>query len=178
MMDLLDLARRHIEAENEHDLEKTMETIGEAGAEYRVYPTGEEFSSREDIRKFYAETYWAFPDMRVEVQNLIQDTPRRQAFLQYKFEATFERPIWGLAPTGRKFSYNGAILYEFDESGKLTKELNYFDKTELLHSMGIILDSNTTLGQFFLIFPQNPFYLLKVLWTKLFGKRPPDGGTP
>src|SRR5260370_244793 len=91
-MDLLDLARHHIAAENQHDLEKTMETIGDAGAEYKVYATGEEFNSREDIRKFYAETYWAFPDMRVEIQNLIQDASRRQAFLQYRFEATFTRP--------------------------------------------------------------------------------------
>ena len=169
-MDLLELAKAHIAAENTHDLELTMSTISERGADYRIYATGEAFSSREDIRKFYHETFVAFPDMRVEINNLMQDMARRQVLLEYRFVATFQQPIWGLAPTHRQFFYNGAIVYEFDETGKLTREINYFDKTELLASMGVIRNPNTLLGKILLILPQNPFYFIKSVVLNLFGK--------
>lgn len=169
-MDLLQLAREHIEAENEHDLDRTMDTIGPAGADYEVYATEQSFHSREEIREFYRETYTAFPDMKVEVKNLVPSEASRQVFLEYRFVATFKKPIWGLAATNRRFSYNGAILYEFDQEGKLTKEINYFDKTELLASMGVIRNTNTLLGKVLLVFPQSPFYFIKSLLVGLFSR--------
>jgi len=169
--ELIQLAREHINAENHRDLDQTMDTISPNGAEYRIYPTQELFNSREDIRRFYNETFTAFPDMTVEVKNLVSSSATRQVFLEYRFVATFEKPIWGLAPTGKRFSYNGAIVYEFDENGKLTKEINYFDKTELLASMGVISNTNTLLGKVLLILPQNPFYFLKSILVNLSKKR-------
>src|SRR5215469_6028411 len=159
--DLIQLARHHINAENDRDLDRTMDTISPNGAEYRIYATEESLNSREDIRRFYDETYTAFPDMKVEIKNLVPSQATRQVFLEYRFVATFRKPIWGLAPTNRLFSYNGAIVYEFDANGKLTKEINYFDKTELLASMGVIRNTNTLPGKVLLIFPQSPFYFLK-----------------
>lgn len=169
-LDLAQLAREHIDSENAHDLDRTMDTIGPDGAEYRVYPTGESFSSRDQIREFYGQTYTAFPDMRVTVTNMVVDEAARQVFAQYTFSATFQNPIWGLAPTWRPFSYDGAIVYAFDEAGKLTKEETYFDKTQLLASMGIIRDPNTLLGKILLVFPQSPFYFIKSALMSLFHK--------
>lgn len=169
--DLVELAKQHIAAENDHDLDRTMDTISPNGAEYKVYATEQSFSSREEIREFYRETYIAFPDMKVEVKNLIPNAASRQVFLEYRFVATFMKPIWGLAATKRRFSYNGAIVYAFDERGKLTKEINYFDKTELLASMGVIRNTNTLLGKILLVFPQSPFYFIKSALVNLFSKQ-------
>jgi steroid delta-isomerase-like uncharacterized protein len=170
-MGLLELARAHIEAENQHDLNLTMSTISDSGADYVVHSTGDAFSSRDEIRNFYEETFTAFPDMRVEIQNLIQDVERRQVLLQYGFTGTFKKPYQGLAPTNRQCYYDGAILYEFDQAGKLTKEIDYFDKTAFLTSMGIIKDTNSTLGKALLIFPQSPIYFLRCVWLRLFGRK-------
>jgi steroid delta-isomerase-like uncharacterized protein len=169
-LDLAQLAREHIDSENAHDLDRTMNTIGPDGAEYKIYPTGETFSSRDQIREFYGQTYTAFPDMQVAIRNIFVDDASRQVFAEYTFKATFQNPIWGLAPTGRPFSYDGVIVYAFDGSGKLTKEVTYFDKTELLASMGIIRDPNSLLGKILLIFPQSPFYFIKSVLVNLFHK--------
>jgi steroid delta-isomerase-like uncharacterized protein len=169
--ELIELAKEHIAAENDHDLDQTMETISPNGAEYVVYATEQSFNSREAIREFYRETYTAFPDMKVEVRNLISNAASRQVFLEYTFVATFVKPIWGLAATKRRFSYHGAIVYGFDETGKLTKEINYFDKTELLASMGVIRNTNTLLGKILLVFPQSPFYFIKSALVNLFSRR-------
>jgi hypothetical protein len=58
-MDLLELAKAHIDAENRHDLELTMQTISEHGADYRVYATGEAFSSQEDMESFGIPTRYS-----------------------------------------------------------------------------------------------------------------------
>ena len=109
--------------------------------------------------------------MHVEVENIIQDKEKRQVFAQYKFTGTHKGNLSGLAPTNKKISYHGAILYEFDEKGKLTKEHTYFDKTELLASIGVIKDTSTKIGMFLLFLFQSPFYALKCGWINLFGKK-------
>jgi predicted ester cyclase len=147
-----------------------MSTISNNGAYYRIYATGESFRDREEIREFYNATFTAFPDLHIEIKNLIQDVACKQVLLEYRFVATFKNPLWGLDPTNRQFFYDGAIVYEFDETGKLTKEIGYFDKAELLASMGIIRDTNTLLGKILLILPQNPLYFVKSALLNLFGK--------
>ncbi|MGH9831160.1 MAG: hypothetical protein ACREDR_48775, partial [Blastocatellia bacterium] len=77
-LDLAQLAKEHIESENAHDLDRTMNTIGPDGAEYKIYPTEESFNSRDQIREFYRETYTAFPDMNVAIRNLRTDEAARQ----------------------------------------------------------------------------------------------------
>ena len=169
-MDYIDLARKHIEAENEHSVEKTMNTIAPNGADYVIFPKDESFDSREDINKFYSELIENIPDMHVEIQNIFQDKDSRQVCSQYVFTGTHNKYVWGLAPTGKQFKYNGSIVYNFDENGKLTKEQTYFDKMELLYSIGKICNPNSELGLFWLLFTQRPFYALKCLWYKLFKK--------
>ncbi|HET7153691.1 MAG TPA: ester cyclase [Candidatus Kapabacteria bacterium] len=170
-MDLKALAQQHIEAENVHSAEKTLETVASGGAYYKVYSTGQSFTARDKIFDFYSDIMKAVPDMFVQVEHMIEDQAQRQVFVQYKFSGTHKGNLDGLAPTNRKFSYNGAILYEFDENGKLTKEIQYFDKTELLSALGIIKDTTTQLGKFLLMFPQSPFYTLRCAWWQLTNKK-------
>ncbi|HYM20411.1 MAG TPA: ester cyclase [Candidatus Kapabacteria bacterium] len=170
-MDLISLAKAHIEAENNHSLDQTMATIGPDGAYYKVYANNETFTSRNDIRTFYDATMKGLPDMNVEIEHMIQDEESRHVFLQYKFTGTHLGDFSGLPPTGKRLTYQGAILYQFDENGKLIKEVNYFDKTEILSSIGLIRDTNTKLGQFLLMFPQSPFYTLKAAIKSLFRKK-------
>ena len=167
-MDLLAAAHRHIEAENHHNIAKIMQTIADGGADYMLFPNDQQFSSREAIKDFYAEIAYAVPDMHVQVDNIFQDQDSRQVCVQYTFTGTHKRAFWGLAPTHKPLNYHGCILYAFDAAGKLTREIGYFDKTEILTSLGIIRDTNTTLGQFLLIFFQSPIYTLKSGLRPLF----------
>ncbi len=170
-MDLLALAKAHIEAENRHDLEMTMNTVSPAGAFYDIHPTNQTTNSPEVIREIYADAYLAVPDMHIEIHNAVIDEAKRQVFIQYTFTGINRGSLQGLAPTNKPVKYNGAIKYAFDESGKLIEESVYFDKCEPLISMGLIRDPNTTLGLFLLLLPQSPFFLIKTLFYNLFKKK-------
>jgi steroid delta-isomerase-like uncharacterized protein len=175
-MDLLELARAHIEAENLHDLALTMSTIASGGAYYKMYANNESFTSRDDISRFYADSFAAIPDMNIEIRNAIVDESRRQVFMEYTLAGINAGSLSGLAPTNKPVRYDGAILYEFDESGKLTREVSYFDKTDVLSSMGVIRNPNTKLGMFLLIFPQSPIFLLRTVWRNIFKKKEGPAG--
>lgn len=169
-MDLLELAKAHIESENLHDLALTMSTIAEGGAYYNIHATGEVFTAPEAISDFYGASYAAIPDMHIEVKNAMVDETRRQVFVEYTLTGINKGSLSGLAPTGKRVFYEGAILYAFDETGKLTKEVSYFDKTDVLTSMGLIKNPNTKLGMFLLLFPQSPFFMIRTIFRTLFKK--------
>lgn len=51
-MNLIELARQHIQAENDHDVPATMATISENGADYKIWSNNESFASRQTIEDF------------------------------------------------------------------------------------------------------------------------------
>jgi predicted ester cyclase len=157
-----------------------MATVAPAGAQYRVYSTGERFDSADRIRSFYEEVLGALPDMRIDVVNMCADVDRRQVFAQYVLRATHRGRLWGLAPTRRQLRYEGAILYEFDVGGRLTREETYFDRIEALVSVGALRDPASPLGAFLLLFPQSPLLFLRSLWETLRRRRrrSASGSTP
>lgn len=167
-MDLFKLARKHIEAENDHDVVGTLDMIGKDGAFYKVYSNNLTFTSRTAISDFYSDAMKGIPDMHVEIDHMIKDEASRHVFVQYRFTGTHSGHFYDLPPTGKKISYHGGILYKFDRKGKLVKEVTYFDKTEILASIGLLRDTNTQLGKFLLIFWQSPIYTLKAAVKTLF----------
>lgn len=169
-LDLIALARAHIESENAHDIDLTMSTISEKGASYWIYSSGQRPNTREKVRDFYLDVYESIPDMKLTVGDIIADPVKRLVMGQYHLTGTHLGPLNGLAPTGRSVEYHGSFLYEFDTNGKLIREETYFDKTELLASIGVMRDTNTMLGQFLMVFPQSPILLLKSGWMMLTGK--------
>jgi steroid delta-isomerase-like uncharacterized protein len=136
-MDLLELAKAHLGAESLHDLALTMDTIAANGADYKMYANGESYTSREDISRFYADSFAAIPDLSIEIRNSMIDQASRQVFIEYTLTGTNRGALSGLAPTKKPIRYDGAAIYQFDETGKLTKEVTYFDKTDVLRSMGM-----------------------------------------
>src|SRR5919197_4835222 len=84
-MDLLALAKAHIEAENQHDLDATMDTVAPGGAFSDIHPTNQTTNSREVIRELYADASQAIPDMHIQIHNAVVDEAKRQVFIQYTF---------------------------------------------------------------------------------------------
>lgn len=82
-----------------------------------------------------------------------------------------EKTLWALAATKKNITCHRAIIYEFDQHGKLIREETYFDKTAPLASVGIIRDTRTKLGIFLLILPQSPILALRSALKTLFGKK-------
>ncbi|MEA2166625.1 MAG: hypothetical protein QOK37_4752 [Thermoanaerobaculia bacterium] len=170
-MDLLALAKAHIEAENHQDVDATMATVAPGGAFYDIHASGQTTHSRDAIRELYADAFQAIPDMHIDLKNAVVDETKRQVVIQYAVTGTNRGSLQGLAPTNKPVRYNGAILYAFDEAGKLIEENVYFDKCEILISMGLIKDPNTTLGLFLMLGLQSPIFLIKTMFYRLFHKK-------
>lgn len=153
--------RHHIEAENRRDLAGTMSTVAASGASYTAVATGERWTSLGDIREFYRGLYEAVPDFWIDIRRITVDAAARTVVAEVVVTGTLARAHWGLAPTHRRFELNTAVFYELDRDGKLIAERSYFDKNELLESMGLIMSTKTVLGRLLLILPQSPVYAIR-----------------
>ena len=157
----------HIEVENRRDLEGTMSTVAAGGADYATVATGEQWTSSEDIREFYRGLYKAVPDLQIDVRRMTVDAAARAVVAEVVVTGTLTRAHWGLAPTHRRFEINTAIFYQLDRAGKLIAERSYFDKNEMLESMGLIVSTKTELGRLLLILPQSPVHAIRSLMRAL-----------
>lgn len=177
-LDLYGLARAHVETENRIDLEPAkraelaVTTVAD-DAYYLIYPTGQELRGRDQILQYYTDSFRALPDMHIDIQHMLKDEQKRQVVCQYRITGLDKGHLQGLLPTNRRIEYYGNILYEFDEAGKVTKEVTYFEKTEVLSTMGLIHSTLTPFGLLLLILPQSPIYSLRLIVSNLFHR----GGT-
>ena len=154
--------RHHIDAENRRDLDAVMDTVAPGDvAEYLVKSTGERWHTREAIRTFYRDWFDAVPDLRVDIVTVTADSRHHRAVVEVRITGTLKKPFGGLLPNGRSFTLDSAVVYEFDPSGKLTLERSHLDKTQILETMGLIADTKTSLGRFFLLATQSPIYALR-----------------
>jgi steroid delta-isomerase-like uncharacterized protein len=175
-LDLYRLALAHVEAENNQsvDIEKradlTMATVAD-DAYYLIYPLAQELRGTENLRQYYADSFTALPDMRIEITHMIKDEEQNEVFCQYRITGTDRGHLQGLAATGKKIEYYGCIIYKFNEGGKLQSEITYFETTEVLSTMGLIKPPTTPLGLIALIFPQSPIFTLKTIFYNLFNKK-------
>ena len=175
-LDLYGLAQAHVATENRTDLDAekradlAISTVSQ-DASYLIYPTAQELRGRETIRQYYADSFRALPDMNIDIQHMMKDEEKRQVVCQYRITGRDSGHLQGLEPTNRDIEYYGNILYQFDESGKVTKEITYFEKTEVLATMGLIRNTTTPLGLLLLFMPQSPLYALRCIFANLFGKK-------
>jgi steroid delta-isomerase-like uncharacterized protein len=171
-LDLYALARTHVATENRIDLdpakraELAVATIAD-DAYYLIYPTGQELRGKDQILQYYTDSFAALPDMRIDIQHMLKDEQKRQVVCQYRITGLDNGHLQGLLPTKQRIEYYGNILYEFNEAGKVSKEITYFEKTEVLSTMGLIRPTETPLGLLLLILPQSPIYALKLILRNL-----------
>lgn len=175
-LDLYGLAMVHVETENRIDLdaakraELAMTTVAD-NAYYLIYPTGQELRGREQILQYYTDSFRALPDMHIDIQHMMKDEQKRQVVCQYRITGLDKGHLQGLLPTNRRIEYYGNILYEFNEAGKITKEITYFEKTEVLSTMGLIHPTQTPTGLLLLILFQSPIYSLRLIVSNLLHRR-------
>jgi hypothetical protein len=109
--------------------------------------------------------------MHIDIQHMMKDEQQRQVVCQYRITGLDKGHLQGLLPTNRRIEYYGNILYEFNLEGKITKEVTYFEKTEVLTTMGLISSTLTPLGLLLLILPQSPIYSIRLILSNLFSRR-------
>lgn len=128
----LEVVRQHMESENEHDFDATIETF--AHPRYELIPTGQVFDGEDEVRAYFATTRQAFPDQRNEPIAL--HAAEDGVFTEFWLLGTHRGPLLGHEPTGREFRVRMVAFFEFDGEA-ITCERIYYDLLSILTQLGL-----------------------------------------
>jgi steroid delta-isomerase-like uncharacterized protein len=127
--------REHMETENRHEFEATIETFDHP--RYELIGTGDVYDGLEEVARYFEETRTAFPDQRNELIALHHAD--EAVIVEANLYGTHDGPFRGLPPTGRKFEMRFCAVFVFEED-RLVCERVYFDSNTVLRQLGIARD--------------------------------------
>jgi steroid delta-isomerase-like uncharacterized protein len=84
-------------------------------------------------RALFTEMRQAFPDMKVEVAELVAD--EEAIAFAYTFTGTQNGPLMGIAPTGKKVTIRGLQISKF-RGGKMVERWGSSDQLGMLQQIG------------------------------------------
>ncbi|MGI8460692.1 MAG: ester cyclase [Solirubrobacterales bacterium] len=136
------LVIEHMETENEHDYDATIDTFDHP--RYELIATGDVYDGKKQVETYFDETRTAFPDQRNKLLALhhSDDAVIVEAMLYGTHEGSFR----GLPPTGRKFEMRICAMFIFEQD-RLVCERVYFDAGTILRQLGIAHDPLTVTGR-------------------------------
>jgi steroid delta-isomerase-like uncharacterized protein len=127
------LVREHMESENVHDFDTTIDTFGHP--RYEIIPTGDVFDGEDEVRRYFEDTRAAFPDQRNELIELHYAAD--VVIAEFNLMGTHGGPLRGIPPTGKEFTCRCTAFFVF-EGEKLACERVYFDANTILSQLGLV----------------------------------------
>jgi steroid delta-isomerase-like uncharacterized protein len=137
-----ELVIEHMESENRHEFDLTMETFDHP--RYELIATGDVYDGREEVDRYFKETRTAFPDQRNELIALHHADDA--VIVEANLYGTHEGPLRGLPPTGRKFEMRFCAVFVFEQERHVCERV-YFDQNTVLQQLGIAHDPSSMTGR-------------------------------
>ena len=134
--------REHMETENTHDFDATLETFDHP--RYELIATEEVIDGSTDVARYYEETRKAFPDQRNELVELHHADDA--VIVEFDLLGTHKGSFRGLPPTGRSYKCRMTAIFVFEED-RLVCERVYFDSATILRQLGIAHDPLSLRGR-------------------------------
>src|SRR2546428_4192355 len=103
--------REHMETENTHDFDATLETFDHP--RYELIATEEVIDGSTDVARYYEETRKAFPDQRNELVELHHADDA--VIVEFDLLGTHKGSFRGLPPTGRSYKCRMTAIFVFVE---------------------------------------------------------------
>ena len=125
-----EIVRRHMESENVHDFDVTMDTFRHP--RYEIIATGAVHDGEAAVREYFKESRTAFPDQRNELISLRHADDA--VIVEFWLLGTHRGPLLGIAPTGREFRCQMTAFFVFAGDG-LVCERVYFDAATILRQL-------------------------------------------
>jgi steroid delta-isomerase-like uncharacterized protein len=116
------IVREHMDSENRHDFDATIETFGHP--RYELIATDKVYDGEEEVRRYFKETRTAFPDQRNEVISFRHADDA--VITEFWLLGTHLGPLGNTPPTGREFRCRMTAFFIFEED-RLVCERVYFD---------------------------------------------------
>jgi len=125
-----EVVRRHMESENVHDFDSTIDTFGHP--RYELIATDRIHDGEAAVRDYFHETRTAFPDQRNELISLRHADDA--VITEFWLLGTHEGPLLGTEPTGKPFRCRMTAFFLFD-GADLVCERVYFDSATILRQL-------------------------------------------
>ncbi len=116
------IVREHMESENRHDFDATIDTFGRP--RYELIATGRVHDGEEEVRQYFKESRTSFPDQRNELISLRHADDA--VITEFWLMGTHLGALGKLEPTGREFRCQMTAFFIFEED-RLVCERVYFD---------------------------------------------------
>jgi predicted ester cyclase len=136
MPDARDVILKHIAALNDRDSD-----ADPWAADAELVAPGGQASGRDDVISFLGVFHEAFPDLRLEVKQLLTDGPAAAAegTIAGTHDGVLHTPNGDVAPTGRAVELRWAAIYATD-GDTLKSEHLFFDQMDFLGQLGLLPD--------------------------------------
>ncbi len=131
----LEVVKAHMAAEDRQDLEATVATFTD-DCYYEVPGLGIHLRGKDEIRKWYEDTFIAVPDLRNTEERYYESAGN--VFFEANIEGTHLGPWAGWAPTGRSFSLPILVRIPIAGDGLIEAEIVHFDNAGLFVQLGIL----------------------------------------
>jgi steroid delta-isomerase-like uncharacterized protein len=129
--------RRFQDATNTHDAELISDTIDEI-VEPDVSistPLPVQAAGAQALKEVFAELHRAFPDLRVTVEDLIEEGDKVVG--RNSVTGTHQGEYMGLPPTGKPITYNEIFIFRF-ANGRITETWGVVDVLSQMKQLGMI----------------------------------------
>jgi steroid delta-isomerase-like uncharacterized protein len=124
------VVRRHMESENVHDFDATIDTF--VHPRYELVATGQVHDGEAEVRQYFRDTRAAFPDQRNELIALHHADDA--VIAEFWLLGTHRGELLGVKPTGKAFRCRMAAFFLFEGDG-LVCERVYFDSATILRQL-------------------------------------------
>jgi steroid delta-isomerase-like uncharacterized protein len=122
------VVREHMESENRHEFDVTMETFDHP--RYEIVPTGDVYDGPDEVAEYFRTSRAAFPDQRNE--NAVYHHADDAVIVEFDLLGTHEGELRGIPPTGRTFRCRMCALFLFEPGGEgIVCERVYFDQATI-----------------------------------------------
>lgn len=132
-----EIAMRWVAAYNSHDPDAAAALYAEDIVNVQL-PWPKPVQGRDGMRTTYLNVFQAFPDIRVEVNNVLEDGP--WVVVEWRFSGTMRGEFAGHSPNNRTFAMRGCELFQIVD-GKIAVQHGYWDKATMFDQLGIITGS-------------------------------------
>jgi steroid delta-isomerase-like uncharacterized protein len=134
--EMIRVLRRHVEAENAHDLDRTLETL-HPDCLFEDVPCGQVYSGRSGAAVYYRKWWDAFALQYGPGEEGVRHiTTEGQVVAEGRFFGHHRGHFDGLAPTGRAVDFRFAVVVSFRE-GLMADERFYYDRATLWQQLGV-----------------------------------------
>jgi steroid delta-isomerase-like uncharacterized protein len=139
--DPIEVVKAHMAAEDRQDLEATVATFTE-DCYYQVPGLGIELRGKDEIRRWYVDTFAAVPDLRNTDERYYESDGN--VFFEANIEGTHLGSWAGWAPTGRRFRLPLLVRIPIAADGLIEAEIVHFDNAGLIMQLGLLPRQGTT----------------------------------